>query len=143
MIFLTAGEIFQTVFILNGNDDSALLRQVLLQNLQEILIRRLTAYVGLPILEDPDQTDIIIIGRQIRLHIRKIAHMDRHILTVTVAVGIDQAALLREIHAGHPACFFRQCSRNGSAAAADLQHLIRFFHRKEIHDIFPQGRQMI
>ena len=63
MIFLTAGEIFQTVFILNGNDDSALLRQVLLQNLQEILIRRLTAYVGLPILEDTDQTDIIVIGR--------------------------------------------------------------------------------
>ena len=63
MIFLTAGEIFQTVFILNGNDDPALLRQVLLQNLQEILIRCLPAYVGLPILEDADQTDIIVIAR--------------------------------------------------------------------------------
>ena len=143
MIFLASGKIFQSVFVLNGNHDPAVRCQMLLQDLKEILVRRLAAYVSLSVLKNTDQTDIVIVCGKFRFHIREIAHMDRHIFTFTVAVGVDQAALLREIHTGHFPGFSCQCTRDGSASTAHFQHFLCFLYGKEIHDIFPESRQMI
>lgn len=53
MIFLASGKIFQSVFVLNGNHDPAVRCQMLLQDLKEILVRRLAAYVSLSVLKTP------------------------------------------------------------------------------------------
>ena len=143
MIFLTSRKIFQTVFVLNSDNDPSARCQMLLQNFQEIFIRCAAAYVSLAVLEDTDEADIVIICGQIRFHIRKIAYVDRHIFTFTVPVRIDQTALFREIHTGHRFGFPGQGSCNGSAAAAYFQHFVCLFDREKIHDIFPQSRQMI
>ena len=74
---------------------------MLLYNPQEIIKGRFRADIRLRVLKDADQTDIIVVIGQIRLHILKIAHMDRHIVRVHMAVGVNHAPLFGQLHTGY------------------------------------------
>ncbi len=91
VVFPAPGKVFHPVFILNGDEDPASPGQMGQQDLQEIFIGSLSANVTLSILKDPDQTDIIEIPGQPRLYILKIPHMNGHIFTCTMPVGVDHA----------------------------------------------------
>ena len=143
MILLTACEIFQPIFIFNRNDKSAALRQMWQKNVEEILIRCLSTDITLSVFKYTDQADVVIILRQLRLNVLKISHMNCNIVTFAVPVGIDETALLRQIHAGHASRLPRQCPGDRPTATSDLENLVRFLHRNPVHDIFPQRRQMI
>ena len=116
---------------------------MLFQDFIKIRKRRITADIALAVFKYADQAHIVIILWQIRLDVRKIPHMDRHVAAVLVAVGIDQAPLSGQIHARHTACLARQASRDRAAARAYLQHLHGLVHRQPFHDIFPQIGQGI
>ena len=73
---------------------------MLLDNIEKIFIWCLRFYIRLRILKYSDQTDIIIVSWQIRLHILKIAHVNRHIIRIHMAVSIDPAPLSGQINAG-------------------------------------------
>lgn len=94
------------------------------KNPQKILVGMITAYIAPAVFEHTDQADTIEIPGKSRLNILKIAHMDGYIITVTVPVGIDQAALFRQIHTSDAAGLSGQRSGDGPAAAAYLQHLV-------------------
>ena len=86
----------------------------------EIVKGVFSADIALPVFEHADQTDKIIIRRQIRLDVRKVAHMDRHVLTVLMAVSVDQATFFRKVDAGYAACLLCKASRNRAAAGTDF-----------------------
>ena len=138
MVFLAARKIFQPVFVFNGNDNPAAGSQVLFNQIQKIFKGRFTSHVALSVLKHADQKNIIEIVRQIRFNVLEIAHMDSHIFTFRMAVGIYHAPLFGKVHTGHLPRFPGKSARNGAAAASHLQHLFRVLHGNPVHNVFPE-----
>ena len=93
MVFFTSRKIFQSIFIFNGNENSATFRQVRQKQFQKILIGRPSSDITLSVLKDTDQADIVEISWQIRLYILKIPYMDCNVITASMPVRVDQTSL--------------------------------------------------
>ena len=116
---------------------------MLFDNPVEIVKGGFSADIALSVFEHADQADKIIIRRQIRLDVRKVAHMDRHVVTVLMAVSVDQTAFFRKVDAGYAARLLCEASRNRAAAGTDFQHLHAFVNRQPSDDIFPQVGKVV
>ena len=110
---------------------------------EEILVGLLRPDISLRVFKHTDQEDIVKIGRQIRLDIPEIAHMDRHIAAGIVADGVDLTAFPGKIHTGHLARLGREHPRNGTAAAAHLQNALRPLHGDPLHDVAALSGKVI
>ena len=110
---------------------------------QKFLVGMVAAYITSAVLEYPYQTDVVKIPRKPWFDILEIAHMNGYVVTVAVPVSIDQAALFRQVHTGDAAGLPGKSSGDSPAAAAHFQHFVLGAHGHEIHDILPQGGQMV
>ena len=138
MIFTAARPVLESELIFDCNHQTSLWLVMAVTDFHKILIGRCPANIRLPILKNPDQQHIVIILVEMRLNILKIADHDRDIVHVTVAVGIHQAALSRQIHTGdtaRPPCK-RAC--DCAAACTDLKNFICLFEGQPVDDIRPQ-----
>ena len=104
MILCTSGPVFQAQTVLNSKDDPSVRFQMSGNDLQEIHIWIFALNIGLPILEHTDQGNIIVFLCEIFLDLLEIPHQDLKILLISVAVGIDTAALHGKIDACHLSC---------------------------------------
>ena len=120
MIFTATGPVFQSKFILNGNDHAAVKLSVTVTDPHEILIRCLTTNIRLSVLKHTDQQDIIVIIAKMRLDILEISHHDRDVIAITISVCIDHASLFRQINTGHTTRSFRKCARDRATACSNL-----------------------
>ena len=137
VILPASRKILKSQLILNGDDNASPGLYVGSDDAKEILKRRIASHVANAIFKNAGETDQVIVPVQLRLHVLEITQLDGHVITLTVAIGIDHAALLRELHAGNASGLSCQRSGNGAAPASYVQHLVRLFHGDPFHDVLP------
>ncbi len=143
MILTAPRPVFQTKPVLDRDDNAPILFQMIADNIQKILERRLPSDVGLCILQHTDETDIVVVAGQRRFDVLKISHMYRNVPAVHMPIRIDHASLFGQFDTGDFPRFFRKNTCYCSAAGPDLQHFHALIHRQPLHDILPLGGQMI
>ena len=137
MILLASRPVLHPHLVLNGDDQISARLHMLQVDFQKILKGRFRRDIALPVFKHPDQEHIIIVTGKIRLDIREIPHMNRHVVPLPVSDGVDGAALLRQIHTGDASRLFGKNARHSPHAASHLQHLRTFVHGKPGDDVLP------
>ena len=124
MILCASGPVFQTQTVLNSKDDPSVRFQMSGNDLQKIHIWIFALNISLPVLEHTDQGNIIVFLCEIFLDLLEISHQDLKILLVSVAVGIDTAALHGKIDTCHLSCIAAQRTCDSTAACTHFQDLL-------------------
>ena len=143
MILRTACPVFEAQTVLYGNDNLSAGSQMAFHQLKHIDKGILIVRIAGRILEDTDESDVIILFRQCLFHFFKSSQKDRHMITVLIPVSIDEASLSGKFHAGHAPCFLRQCPGDGAAAGSDLQNFILLCDGQPAHNVPTDMRKMV
>ena len=138
MILCRPGPVFQADPVLDRDHKPSSRSQMRADPFQVVHKRIFRLNRKLRIFKYTDQSDQIILLRQLRLNILKISDQKMQVITVFMTIGIDQASLFRKIDDRHLPRLFTQSSGDRTRSCPDLQYIFTSVHRQPADDILPQ-----